>query len=226
MSIVLEKYFELAVKNISKYGDTDIFPYPIENHIFHDMPLDIVNMLKDIDSDFDGYINSMPVLTAKNLSVVGYNGFRWGTQIDPIWNAYLLSLVLSISDELENKRLSPNIIFSYRFNSDFEDGLIFNREIGWSQFCASGVAHAKEFDFVLKCDISDFYPRIYHHRLENALKKATTNSEAIKRIMKLLIIISDGVSYGLPVGGPAARILSELLLNRVDRLLKSGSCIK
>jgi len=31
--------------------------------------------------------------------------------------------------------------------------------------------------------------------------------------------IAAGPSYGLPVGGPAARLLSELLLNRVDRLL-------
>ena len=37
--------------------------------------------------------------------------------------------------------------------------------------------------------------------------------------MKILSAISDGASYGLPVGGPASRILSEILLNRVDRLL-------
>ena len=40
--------------------------------------------------------------------------------------------------------------------------------------------------------------------------------------MELLKRFSRGVSYGLPVGGPAARLLSELLLNRVDRLLSSA----
>jgi hypothetical protein len=36
----------------------------------------------------------------------------------------------------------------------------------------------------------------------------------------LLRYFSGGTSYGLPVGGPAARLLSELALNRVDRLLQ------
>jgi hypothetical protein len=38
--------------------------------------------------------------------------------------------------------------------------------------------------------------------------------------MTILQHVAGGVSYGLPVGGPAARLLSELLLNRVDRLLQ------
>ena len=51
------------------------------------------------------------------------------------------------------------------------------------------------------------------------MKKATKHSEAIRQIKFLLNGLSGGVSYGLPVGGPAARLLSELLLNRTDRLL-------
>src|SRR5208283_2325363 len=41
----------------------------------------------------------------------------------------------------------------------------------------------------------------------------------------LLSRFSGGVSYGLPVGGPAARLLSELLLNRTDRLLLANKII-
>jgi hypothetical protein len=40
-----------------------------------------------------------------------------------------------------------------------------------------------------------------------------------QHIMAILSKLSNNTSYGLPVGGPAARLLSELLLNRVDRLL-------
>jgi Reverse transcriptase (RNA-dependent DNA polymerase) len=39
--------------------------------------------------------------------------------------------------------------------------------------------------------------------------------------MKLLQHFSDNVSYGLPIGGPASRILAELVLNRTDRLFRS-----
>jgi hypothetical protein len=40
--------------------------------------------------------------------------------------------------------------------------------------------------------------------------------------MELLKHFSDNVSYGLPIGGPAARILAELLLNSTDRLFRSS----
>src|SRR5690606_27590930 len=63
----------------------------------------------------------------------------------------------------------------------------------------------------------------YHHRLENALNLATKNTSAAARIKILLFKLSHGTSYGLPIGGNAARILAELLLNRVDRLLLAES---
>ena len=37
--------------------------------------------------------------------MVGYTSFRWVTQIDPIWNAYLLGLVLSIAPAIEAERI-------------------------------------------------------------------------------------------------------------------------
>ena len=96
---------------------------------------------------------------------------------------------------------------------------MFRRDIGWTEFQLKSIAEARKCTHVLACDISDFYPRIYHHRLENALQKAVGKGDTVRRIMKLLMQFSDNVSYSLPVGGPAARLLSELLLNRVDRLL-------
>jgi hypothetical protein len=31
--------FEAAITNIAKYGDTDVFPPPFENHVFFDAHL-------------------------------------------------------------------------------------------------------------------------------------------------------------------------------------------
>jgi hypothetical protein len=39
--------------------------------------------------------------------------------------------------------------------------------------------------------------------------------------MKFLNHFSNANSFGLPIGGPAARILSELTINQIDRLLLS-----
>ena len=71
-------------------------------------------------------------------------------------------------------------------------------------------------------DIADFYPRIYHHRLENELNRLPERADIPNRIMKLLQAFSKNVSYGLPVGGPASRILSELALNAVDQHLRAN----
>ena len=219
MPLVSKAAIEIAIKNIATHGDTDIFPFPIENHLFHDKPDAVCGVLQEVDRDFGGSIARTPILTAKELAAVGYGGFRQGTQLDPLWNAYLLSLVVEIGDDIEARRLPSSVVFSYRFMPNSTSGTLFDRSIGWNQFQEAIHAEAGKHPFVLRCDISDFYPRIYHHRLENALSTATQKHEVAGRIMTLLEQVAAGPSYGLPVGGPAARLLSELLLNRVDRLL-------
>ena len=84
MPIVQKKTLTLAIKNIASHGDTDIFPFPSENHLLHDVPDDFVEVLAQVDKDFETSLSKIPVLTSKNLSAVGYSGFRYGTQIDPL----------------------------------------------------------------------------------------------------------------------------------------------
>jgi len=217
----VENAFRHAVQNIAKYGDTDVFPFPVENHAFFDRTEDVVKILLRMHADISSAIVESTPTVEGMLSPVGYTGFRWATQIDPIWNAYFLGLVISEGINIEKARISVDKgnVFSYRFSWDDETKSIFNKEIGWAQFQTTSVDKARESKFVLVCDISDFYPRIYHHRLENALINATSNKQICANIMRLLMNFSGNVSYGLPVGGPASRLLSELLLNRVDRLL-------
>jgi len=214
---------EFAVENVIRYGDTDIFPYPLERQIFRDNKAETIELLENIYIDFNALSTQMPIEHEKLLSAVGYTGFRQGTQIDPIWNVYLLGIVCSIGEDIENARVnkSKDIIFSYRFKPDESEYTVFDRDYGWLSFQKKSIELAQNKKFVLISDISDFYPRIYHHRLVNALKKATKNSEIIRQIKFILNGLSKGVSYGLPVGGQAARLLSELLLNRMDRLLLS-----
>ena len=219
----IEKSMEFALENVVRYGDTDIFPYPLERQIFRDKKEETTELLKKMYDDFETFITQMPAEHEKLLNAVGYTGFRQGTQIDPIWNVYLLGIVCFIGEDIEKARFdkTKNIVFSYRFKPDESEFTVFDREYGWLSFQKKSLELAQNNNFVLTCDISDFYPRIYHHRLENALKKASNKSDIIRQIKYILNGLSKGVSYGLPVGGPAARLLSELLLNRVDRLLLS-----
>lgn len=212
---------QFAIDNVARFGDTDIFPFPIERQLIRDCPDDILRILLNIYKNFDDSIQTMHIESEGLLQAVGYTGFRQGTQIDPIWNLYLLGLVIEIGNDIEKARVDKEreVVFSYRFLPDNKDKTLFSREEGWVAFQKRAVELSSKHGYVLTCDISDFYPRIYHHRLENALKKSTTNTQAIEHTKKILATLSRGVSYGLPVGGPAARLLSELLLNRVDRLL-------
>jgi hypothetical protein len=217
----VEQFFRAAVQNIARHGDTDVFPFPVENHVFFDKEDAVVASLVKIHSDLHKAIADYPPQVEGMLAPVGYTGFRWGTQLDPLWNAYFLGLVLSAAEKIEEARLptAKDNVFSYRYKWDDENKTIFEKNIGWMQFQKNSVQRAKESKFVLVCDIADFYPRIYHHRLENAFEKATGNKVVTGCLKKLLMQFSNNVSYGLPVGGPAARLLSELLLNRTDRLL-------
>lgn len=214
--------FHRAVKNIVGFGDTDIFPFPIENHIFHDDLDAVVELLQKIHSNFDHFLNVSPPINNSDLAPVGYTGFRWATQIDPVWNAYFLGLVIALGERIEASRLptQEQRVFTYRFKPIDETGAIFDSTIGWAQFQKHSLALASKYEYVLICDISDFYSRIYHHRLENSLTQLKPGNDYHSRIMSLLKRFSNNNSYGLPIGGPAARLLSELLLNRTDRLFK------
>jgi hypothetical protein len=214
-----------AIRNVAQNGDTDVYPFPLENHWFHDAEEGIVDLLMKLDGDFDGWLRSYPVSFTTALSSVGYNGFRAATQIDPIWNAYLLALLIEIGPDIEKARIPTDrqVIFSYRFLPSEDKARLFDKAIGWYQFQEIALERAADYEFVISTDISDFYPRIYHHRLENALKQATDNGEVVKRVMEISKRLSIGeTSYGLPVGGQASRMLAELLLNRTDRLLTAS----
>ena len=94
-----------AIENVVRYGDTDIFPYPIERQIFRAKGDETLDLLLSIKKAFKKSIAQMPLEYEKLLSTVGYNGFRQATQIDPIWNVYLLGLVVFIGSDIESGRI-------------------------------------------------------------------------------------------------------------------------
>ncbi len=213
---------ELAVQNVISHGDTDIFPFSFEQHSFYDKKKELLDLIVEYDTNFDDYINRFPPYNVNSLVPVTYTGFRWATQIDPIWNLYFLTCVISICDKIEEARLDSNTVFSYRFKKDAGSGGIFDRNVGWRSFMEKSLQISADHKYVVSCDISEFYPRLGHHRLENALKQVAGDTQYPKRIMEFLSNFSNTNSFGLPIGGPAARILSELTINQVDRLLRSN----
>lgn len=216
-------YYDLAIKNIAKYGDTDIFPFPIENALFYDNPEKIKKELEDIDKTYTTWLSKYPVDAMKTSVPVGYTGYRWATLIDPLWNSYLLAEVLKITEKIEEKRVpvSKDAVFSYRIKLDEVSGKIFNSDINWRLFYKKAIEISEKFNYVVKFDIADFYNRVYHHRLENALQRTGAEKDIINRIIQIIQDISNNVSYGLPIGGNASRILAEVVLNSMDQMMIS-----
>jgi hypothetical protein len=226
MAISVATAFRRAVSNIAAWGDTDVFPLPPENHVFFDRTDEVVKLLRKLHSAYGTSRDKQPPVNESALAMVGYTAFRWVTQLDPLWNAYLLGLVLALADDIERARLprDQKIVFSYRFAYDAADHRLFI-DSAWRDFNQRSLDLAAVSSHVLVCDIADFYARVYHHRIENSLLFLRAGPDLPKRIAGVLSLFSGGTSYGLPVGGPAARILSELLLNRVDRLLQSRGIV-
>ncbi|WP_428384350.1 RNA-directed DNA polymerase [Nevskia ramosa] len=216
----IEDAIKAALRNVAEHGDTDIFSFPFENLLFRDRLSDAATLIKAIHAKPDHWLSTYPPETIRSLTQVGYAGFRWATLVDPFWNAYYLSLVLSIADKIESVRVpdTDSTVFSYRFQWQEADAKLF-KDSTWINFRKQCLELSDTYPVVVQTDISDFYPRIYHHRIENALQRLPSVGDQPKRIMDLLKQFSQNVSYGLPVGGPASRILAELSLDGVDKLL-------
>lgn len=218
--------FKKAVQNVIRFGDTDIFPFPFERYLFDEKIEDTLDNLMEIHNNLDDALSRFPPLTIVKLSQVGYYGFRSATMIEPFWNVYFLGLVISLAEEIEKSRIEENdkTVFSYRYKWNNEKSSLFT-DANWIDYKKQCIELSQSFDYVLQTDISNFYPRINHHKLENELKRIDNTSDIAKRIIKLLGLFSGTISYGLPVGGPASRILAELALNHTDSHLKSKGIV-
>jgi len=220
--MTFESAIELALRNIAEFGDTDVFPRPFENYMFFDNPAECRARLLDVHNNLDLYLASQPPSTIVTLTQVGYTGFRWATQIEPFWNAYYLALVISLAEQIESSRIpvDAKTVFSYRYLRDANSAKLFS-DSSWRDYKLRSLELSRENEFVVVTDVADFYPRVYHHRIENSLLRLPGAGDLPKRIMQLLSQFSNNVSYGLPIGGPASRILAELALSPVDKHLFS-----
>jgi hypothetical protein len=101
-----EDAFKLAIANVAAFGDTDIFPSPLDRLACQDAPDAVLKMLEEVHRTFDQYLANWPPENINALAPLGYTAFRWATEIDPVWNLYFLSLVLLIAETIESKAVT------------------------------------------------------------------------------------------------------------------------
>jgi len=204
-----------ALDHAINYGDTDVFPLPFE---YEALKYNWPNVENDLKKQ-----NILKWITRPHrilFSPKDKYAFRVITQLDPLDFIIFSSLIYEISNDLEKFRISidENRVFSYRVETN-KNGQLFNPQIGYKQFLEECRNKIKHSEYVVTADISDFYPRIYHHRLENQLYAATNNNNHVKAIMHLLSSWNERESYGIPIGNAPSRLLAEITLSNVDEAL-------
>lgn len=210
-----------ALKHIEKFGDTDVFPIPFEYKAIRENWDSVKQHIigKDI---LNWVVRPNRIL----LSPKAKYGFRVITQIDPIDSIIYSALIHHISDDIEEIRIPTNqdTVFSYRVQTN-PNGNLFNPEIGYRDFlnkCREINDNDNTITHVVVTDISDFYSKIYLHRLENALRSSNADSNYITAIMRLLSGWNGTETFGIPVGNAPSRLLAEATLSDVDSSLKAN----
>lgn len=154
------------------------------------------------------------------LAPKDYSGFRIVAQLDPLDHLLYTAAVFEIGSEIENERVkqSANCVYSWRFDPDVAGAKFFSTSTGHSDFLAECLRRAEQHEFVMELDIADFFPRIYFHRIENLFSRVAAGHQGIL-IRNLLRQWNQNVSYGLPIGQHASRLISEGVISDVDEAL-------
>ena len=222
-------HFERAAREVSKHGDNDTLPFDMDVRFCGDEAKALATIafgfyteLRNSQASKDNHerIAELHVHSERLLAPSGPAGFRVVAKIHPFWNIYLNGLAIAIAEALEPHR-SP-FAHSYRFLPDGGERL-FDETKSWRAFkeaTVSQVNMAGSEAFVVQTDISSFYEHVSHHYVENIIGGLGGDALVVaKQVNALLSKFFAGRSFGLPVGGQGARILSELVLNQVDASL-------
>lgn len=204
---------DFALRHISTYYDTDFFPRTEEFLAIGHSWDEVKNHV--LESDFDHILSAPPLVEPWPKT---RSGFRIVHRPEPLDSIVYAALAKTIASDVESARASPEVACSYRISesdrSFFADGSGFNV---YRERCENLSA---DFPFVLSTDISDFYNKIYLHRLQNAIQVATDDPPGIsKRIEYFLTALNTGASQGIPVGPAASIIMAEATLIDADQFI-------
>ncbi|MER9831354.1 RNA-directed DNA polymerase [Mesorhizobium sp. M0134] len=212
-------HLEYGLTHIVQNGDTDIFPYPFELRFLEQSAEKVLDELCTLDLS-----TYQPMSLVESLIPKTKFGFRVAHQPFPVDTVLYTALVAKISDAIESGRDDPsyNRAFSYRKSLGLSSPFfVDNRSFkNWLNHLQAQLFSA-EYSHAIRADISDFYMRIYRHRLENILDSLSGDTATVKRIEKFLSVWRGGQSFGLPVGCDASRLLAEAALNDIDMALIS-----
>ena len=97
--------------------------------------------------------------------------------------------------------------------------------------CHTAIAEAKGYieagyEWVVDLDLEKFFDRVHHQRLQARLEQRIVDRrllDLLRRMLKAKVVMPDGVvvntEEGVPQGGPLSPLLSNIVLDELDREL-------
>lgn len=217
-----ENSIRRAVEHLTAIGDTDLFPPLPELKFFGAQVEEVVSVAGRLNPGQYHPVSSVEVLTPKSAL-----GFRIGHQLTATDSLIYTAAILENAAGIEAMRVqsSGDAAFAYRFDPEggprlytqhrsYHDWLGFLSRFGGSDDVF------RDAQPVLETDISDFYQRIYFHRIENILNEAGADAHSFELIKKIIQVTRSKQSFGIPVGSSVSRLLAEGLLCDTDRMLR------
>lgn len=214
-----KQLLQRGVAAVFAHGYGSFFPQPPELLLVKKHWSALKAYLADLDLDtYAGYGQIWLFAPKSRLNV------RRVGLLHPFDLILYTSLVLALREQIARSRLGADVVFSYRTEGTSR-GRLYADSPSWKDFRDAAVSRISNggHAFVGITDIADFYPRIYQHRLINALEVITDKAqrEYVRVLEKMLSRFSDNASYGIPVGPAASRLLAEAVLVDVDSTLLS-----
>lgn len=220
-----EQSLQRGFETIQHHGYSDFFPSPPEWAAVEAGWQELRRMLADID--LQAHIPYRPIYAHAPKSKIN---LRPVTLLHPVDLIFYSSLVADLASEIDDKRIpeTDERVFSFRLGSARDE--LYASEPSHAEFEAQKRlrAQAQPSGYIGFADITDFYSRLYQHKVRGALDACVDGIpklEPYPRIIEGLLrkLTHDGLSYGIPIGPPASRPLAEAALIDIDdELLGNG----
>ncbi len=148
--------------------------------------------------------------------------------LHPIDLVLYTSLVADLIPAIAKHRLPADTVFSFRHEGAPKHALYADRSAHANFESAKGklAYKSRSSGYMGFADIADFYPRLYQHKVRNAIEACVVGDarlsaypDLIERLLRGFT--HDSLSYGVPIGPAASRSIAEASLIDIDKALLS-----
>ncbi len=150
--------------------------------------------------------------------------YRQTFQLDPISLIFLYDFVYRNKEHFQRKSYSNRESFGYNFNGDHYD----SQTEEYRKFIRKSNSLKKQYKYIGKIDISNFFNNIYHHDIVSYIARIVNQKEA-EKMGKFLREINEGRSTScMPQGLFPMKVIGSNFLSFIEdsRDLKSDYIIR